>query len=133
MELLEFLSLPHRFRWSGVGGDDCTTFAATWIHRKWGFDPAAAYRGSYSSKEGADAILAQAGGLVPFAGKMLKPFGFQNTDTPQNGDVGVVRSPVGGDFAEVSAIRFGPLWAVLSPRGASAKLLQHVAAWRYSP
>jgi hypothetical protein len=132
MELIEFLSLPHRFRWGGVGGDDCTTFCASWILRRHGFDPAAAYRGTYASKEGADAVVDLAGGLAPFADKLLTPNGFARTDAPQDGDVGVVLAPVGSDFAEVSAIRFGPLWAVLGPRGASAKALQHVAAWRYS-
>lgn len=133
MELLEFLSLPHRFRWGGVGGDDCTTFCATWINRRWGFDPALNYRGSYTSKEGADAILSEAGGIVRFAEQILSPRKFLRTDTPHDGDVGIVLAPIGGELAEVSAIRFGPLWAVLGPRGASAKALQHVAAWRYSP
>lgn len=41
MNIKGFLSLPHRFRWGGVGGDDCMTFAASWMLHAVGVDPAA--------------------------------------------------------------------------------------------
>ncbi|MDW9891164.1 hypothetical protein GOC28_11990 [Sinorhizobium meliloti] len=131
MTLQEFLSLPHQFRWGGVGGDDCTTFCGTWLRESVGVDPAEAYRGTYSTAEGAHDILAQAGGLVAFAAAALAPLGFVRTVDLQDGDVGVVLAPAGmAGVKEVCAIRFGPLWALLAPSGVIAKKLDHVAAWR---
>lgn len=131
MTLQEFLSLPHQFRWGGVAGDDCTTFCGTWLRESVGVDPAAAYRGTYSTAEGAHDILARAGGLVAFAAAALEPLGFVRTVDLQDGDVGVVLAPAGmAEVKEVCAIRFGPLWALLAPSGVIAKKLDHVAAWR---
>lgn len=131
MDLHEFLALPHQFRWGGVAGDDCTTFCGTWLRECIGFDPAQAYRGSYSTADGAHEILERSGGLVSFAAAALEPMGFTRTDEPRDGDVGVVLAPAGIDkVKEVCAIRFGPLWAILAPSGVIAKKLSHVAAWR---
>ncbi|MDX0759812.1 hypothetical protein GOD80_26170 [Sinorhizobium medicae] len=131
MTLQEFLSLPHQFRWGGIAGDDCTTFCGTWLHESVGVDPAEAYRGTYSTAEGAHGILSQAGGLVAFAAAALEPLGFVRTADLQDGDVGVVLAPAGmAAVKEVCAIRFGPLWALLAPSGVIAKKLDHVAAWR---
>jgi len=134
MTLREFLALPHRFRWGGVGGDDCTTFCATWLQERTGIDPAESYRGTYASAEGARAILARAGGTTAFAAKALEPLGFRRIQHPEDGDVGVVTAPagVGHEISEICAIRFGPLWAVLGPSGVVAKRLNHVAAWRFT-
>lgn len=134
MTLQEFVALPHRFRWGGMGGDDCTTFCATWIQESIGIDPAASYRGTYASAAGANDILTRAGGLVAFAAKTLEPTGFKRIQHPQDGDVGVVQAPTGiGDgLVEVCAIKFGPLWLVLGPAGVVAKKLNHVAAWRFT-
>ncbi|WP_322884279.1 hypothetical protein U8C35_09515 [Sinorhizobium medicae] len=131
MTLQEFLALPHQFRWGGVAGDDCTTFCGTWLCESVGVDPAEAYRGTYSTAEGAHDILAQAGGLVSFAAHAPEPLGFVRTVCLQDGDVGVVLAPAGmAGVKEVCAIRFGPLWALLAPSGVIAKKLDHVAAWR---
>ncbi|UFX03428.1 hypothetical protein SmedWSM1115_07180 [Sinorhizobium medicae WSM1115] len=131
MTLQEFLALPHQFRWGGVAGDDCTTFCGTWLRESIGVDPAEAYRGTYSTAEGAHDILARAGGLVTFAADALEPLGFVHTVDLQDGDVGVVLAPAGMvGVKEVCAIRFGPLWALLAPSGVIAKKRDHVAAWR---
>ncbi|MBB6299898.1 DUF6950 family protein [Rhizobium leucaenae] len=134
MTLHEFLALPHRFRWGGVGGDDCTTFCATWISEQIGIDPAAHLRGTYRTEEGAHALLDAAGGLVPFMASHLEPIGFIRTDAPADGDVGVIDAPVGlsGETKEIGAIRFGPLWLALGPDGAKGKKLDFVAAWRFA-
>lgn len=133
MDLREFFSLPHRFVWGGVGGDDCTTFCSTWIMEKIGIDPAAEYRGQYHDGLGAFRIVTRAGGMVRFAAKALEPVGFVRIQNPEDGDVGVVRAPVGmaDDLKEICAIRFGPLWATLAPAGVVAKKLEFVAAWRH--
>lgn len=131
MNLQEFLALPHQFRWGGVAGDDCTTFCGTWLRESVGVDPAEAYRGTYSTSDGARDILTRAGGLVAFSAAALEPLGFARTEELQDGDVGVVLAPVGIDkVKEVCAIRFGPLWVILAPSGVIAKKLDHVAAWR---
>ncbi len=131
MILRHWLDLPHRFRWGGMGGDDCTTFCASWVAEVLGVDPAERLRGTYSTQEGAHAILNAAAGLVPFMASHLEPLGYQRVDAPQDGDVGVVLAPVGtdGDFREIGAIRFGPLWAVLGPHGVAARRLDPVAVW----
>ncbi|MDW9814298.1 hypothetical protein GOC60_05140 [Sinorhizobium meliloti] len=132
MTLHEFLTLPHRFRWGGMGGDDCTTFCGTWLQESVGVDPAEEYRGTYSTAKGAHDILTRAGGVVAFAAAALEPMGFKRVQYPQDGDVGVVKAPTGldGETKEICAIRFGPLWALLAPSGVVAKRLDHVAAWR---
>ncbi|MBO9194321.1 hypothetical protein J5277_09410 [Rhizobium sp. 16-449-1b] len=132
MTLHEFLALPHRFRWGGSSGDDCTMFCASWVEELTGTDPAADIRGTYRDAAGAHRIIDAAGGLVQFARGRLEPLGFVPTDAPVDGDLGVVRAPAGmGDgMTLVSAIRFGPLWAILAPAGVIARKLEHVAAWR---
>ncbi len=131
MTLKQWLDLPHRFRWGGVGGDDCTTFCASWVAEALGADPAERLRGTYATQEEAHAILVAAGGLVPFMTSHLQPLGYERIDAPQDGDIGAVLAPVGseGDFKEIGAVRFGPLWAVLGPHGVSARKLEHIAAW----
>jgi len=132
MTLHEFLALPHRFRWGGVGGDDCTTFCATWIAESIGIDPAEDLRGTYRTQEGAQAILDGAGGIVALIEGRL-PAGYVRTEAPVDGDIGVVRLPVAeGDIKEIGAIRFGPLWLVLAPAGVAAKKADFVAAWRFA-
>jgi hypothetical protein len=95
-------------------------------------DPAASLRGTYRTEEGAHALLDGAGGLVPFMAGHLEPIGFERTDDPQDGDVGAIRMPIGDETIEVGAIRFGPLWLVLSPGGVVGKKTDFVAAWRLS-
>ncbi|RDL51794.1 hypothetical protein BLJAPNOD_02935 [Ensifer sp. M14] len=134
MTLQEFAALPHRFRWGGMGGDDCTTFCATWLQESIGIDPAASYRGTYSTAKGAHDILTRAGGVVAFAAKTLEPLGFKRVQNPQDGDVGVVKAIAGmdGTISEICAIKFGPLWMMLGPSGVVAKQMNHVAAWRFT-
>jgi len=129
MTLHEFLRLPHRFVWGGVGGDDCTTFCARWIEAATGIDPAAQFRGTYCDAEGAARLLTTAGGLIQFADSHL---GLARTDDPQTGDVGVIVAPsaLDGEFKHIAAIRFGPLWATLSQAGVRARKAEFVAAWR---
>jgi len=135
MDIKGFLSLPHRFRWGGVGGDDCMTFCATWALRVIGVDPAAELRGAYRTKDEAHAILHAAGGPLAFMDGRLEPIGCQRVDTPQDGDIGLVRMLAGDTYdevrlTEVGAVRFGPLWASISPRGVVACRAEAVAIWR---
>jgi hypothetical protein len=132
MTLREWLDLPHRFRWGGMGGDDCLMFCASWVERVTGIDPVEDFRGTYSTAEEAEEIVSRYGGMTSLVDAVLTPIGLRRTDEPQTGDIGVVvaRVGLGGEMKEVGAIRFGPLWACLSPVGVVGKRLQHVAAWR---
>jgi hypothetical protein len=133
MTLHEFLALPHRFRWGGLTGDDCTTFCATWAAELTGVDPAEDLRGTYRDAEGAHGILSKAGGIIPFMAGRLATLGFKSTAAAADGDIGVVLAPVGvgEDFKEIGAIRFGPMWAMLAPAGVVARRVECVAAWRW--
>jgi hypothetical protein len=133
MDLREFLALPHLFGWGGVVGDDCTTWCASWVRERMGVDPAAALRGTYTNEFGAHRVIYLAGGLVALIGDRLSPLGFTRTDTPADGDICVVRAASfdGNTVSEISAIKFGPLWAMLSPGRVVAKKADLVAAWRF--
>jgi len=52
------------FEW---GANDCCLFAADWVARATGRDPAARYRGTYSSGIGAQRIIDKAGGVLELA------------------------------------------------------------------
>lgn len=135
MNIHEFLALPHRFRWGGMGGDDCMTFPATWAMESIGVDPAERWRGTYRTREDAEKIKDKLGGAVGALGGAFMAIGAVPTDNPQDGDVGVVVMLSGETIADskmtrVGAVRFGPLWAAISPAGVIAKKAECVAAWR---
>jgi hypothetical protein len=114
-----------------MGGDDCLMFCASWVEHVTGVDPVEHFRGTYGTAEEAEAIVARHGGMTGLVDAVLTPIGLCRTDEPQTGDIGVVIAQVGaaGEMREVGAIRFGPLWACLSPTGVVGKRMQHVAAW----
>lgn len=135
MTIHDFLALPHRFRWGGMGGDDCMTFAASWVLMCCGVDPACRLRGTYRTREEAHAIVAYYGGEEPFMAAHLEPIGCVRVGRPGDGDIGLAVMLAGEDPADVqmrlvAAVRFGPLWASISPGGAIARRAEHVAAWR---
>lgn len=134
MTLDEFLAQPHQFRWGGIAGDDCMTFCARWIGVAKGEDPIKHIRGMYSDAEGADRLIERSFGLVKLAANMLEVHGYQRTHSPVDGDVGIVQAMAGFEIdgvsvKEIGAIRFGPLWAAIGPRGVIAKKAVFVAAW----
>lgn len=136
MNIHEFLALPHRFRWGGIGGDDCFTFPASWCLHKIGVDPAQEFRGLYASKAEAHALITAYGDEVNFANRQLCSIGAQRIQSPSDGDVGIVRMMAGESASDmrsalVGAIRFGPLWASISPAGVRATKAEFVAAWRF--
>lgn len=137
MTLQEFMSLDHRFSWEGLGYVDgafennCFTFPATWIEMQTGVDVAAAYRGLCRNQADGEALVASHGGLVALAEKQLSTVGARRVQNPASGDVGVIAVPEGaGDIKHVGAIRFGPMWAFLSPARVVSKKAEFVAAWR---
>jgi hypothetical protein len=81
----------HRpFAW---GVHDCATFVADWVRALHGTDPLAAWRGSYDSEAGFDALVAPAGGLAGFVAGVATAQGFPSCPPAfvQRGDVALVR------------------------------------------
>lgn len=133
MTLEQYIRLPHRWQW---GFCDCTLFAADWVVEATGKDPGADLRGTYFDAIGAAAVVRAAGGVERLVGSKLAPLGFKRVQAPQDGDIGVVMAITGvgsegSEFKDIPAIKFGPLWAVMSARGAMVKHLDWTgSAWR---
>lgn len=136
MTVKEYCGLPHRWCWGGMGGDDCTTFVATWMIKHVGWDPAIHLRGTYSTKEEANAIVDAAGGIAALVASCVEPMGINRIQQPHDGDIGIVTAMTGFDadgaaVKDIPAIKFGPLWAVMSARGPMVKRLEWTGiAWR---
>ncbi|KJF73165.1 DUF6950 family protein [Agrobacterium arsenijevicii] len=138
MNIHAFLALPHRFRWGGMGGDDCFTFPASWCLDQTDIDPASEFRGAYRTRDEAHALIAAHGGEVAFAERQLSAVNAHRVQHPQDGDIGIVRMLAGENSSDmrltlVGAVRFGPLWASISPAGVRATQADFVAAWRFLP
>ncbi|MBX4870573.1 hypothetical protein HJA85_27000 [Rhizobium bangladeshense] len=135
MDIHHFLALPHRFRWGGVGGDDCMTFPASWALRCVGIDPAEDLRGTYRTRDEAHAIVESYGGELAFMDGHLLKIGAKRVQHPETGDIGLIRAMTGETAADrieakIGAIRFGPLWVCIHPAGIRATPAEHIAAWR---
>ncbi len=135
MDTHHFLALPHRFRWGGVGGDDCLTFPASWVHRVTDIDPAEEFRGQYRTREEAHQILEAYGGSLALMEHQLVPLKAKRVQDPGTGDIGLIKAMTGETFEDqaealIGAIRFGPLWACIHPSGVRATKAEFVAAWR---
>lgn len=134
--LREYLDSCRKWSWGGLGGEDCTTFAASWVDHVHGRDPASRLRGTYFTCEEANAIVDRAGGVTELVASCLEPMGFQRVQTPQDGDVGIVVAYTGFDadgaaVKKIPGICLGPLWAVMSARGPQVKKLEWTGvAWR---
>lgn len=87
------------------GEFDCCLFAADWVALCTGRDPAATWRGTYSTETEARALMDSAGGMSGLLDAVL-----HRSDDPA---VGILETPQG----EACAIRAGNLWAVLTPGG----------------
>lgn len=141
MTLHEFLAQNHRFGWGGQGVahsadpdqgiyNDCITFPASWVRERTGIDVVREYRGTYHDKDQADAIINAAGGLVKLADRQLALVAAKRVQEPRSGDVGVIVAPTGtAGQIMIGAIRFGPVWAFLTPGRVVAKQAECVAAW----
>ncbi|OHZ30857.1 hypothetical protein BBL07_22600 [Agrobacterium vitis] len=143
MNIHQFISAPHRFRWGGAGlraddrarGDDCMTFAAPWGFETTGVDPAEDLRGTYRDRVGAHAVMQSFGGPQSFMAAHLEPLGARRVQQYCDGDIGLCRMMAGESMEEVEmtlvgAVRFGPLWASISPAGVVVRQAECVAAWR---
>ncbi len=138
MDIQKFIRLPHRFRWGGVGGDDCMTFAATWVQHCLGVDPAAKLRGTYKTRLDALMIVDGFGGYTAFMDAHLLPLGclrLRGDEQVNTGDIGLVSMSTvdeagATEMATIAAIAFGPNWLTVGPTGIIAKRATRLKAWR---
>lgn len=135
MDIHRFLALPHRFRWGGVGGEDCMTFPARWALESIGVDPAEELRGTYRTRLEAHAIVDRFGGAVSFMDRHLIPIGAKRIQQPETGDIALIKAMTGEGYSdqqetEIGAIRFGPVWACIHPGGVRTMPAEFIAAWR---
>ena len=114
------------FQWGEL---DCALFAAGWAMQMTGIDPAADWRGKYSTEQGCARILKRHGGLLTLAANGAQRAGLISTETPSIGAIGVleVETARGRDLA--LAIYVGSFWSLLSPDGLLMVRADPVAAW----
>lgn len=124
--------LDRRWSWGVV---DCTMMVADWVRLEGLRDPAASFRGRYHDADTCHALIAAEGGFMPLIGFAMDECGFDRTQAPATGDVGLVnapfklsdRMPVVGT---ISAIRSGDRWVVRTLRGLQWWTFPTVTAWR---
>lgn len=139
MDIRDYVKLPVIFGWGGVGCEDCTTWCATYAQTITGLDPAADFRGTYSTETEAKALINRHGGLLHLAGPRLEQQGWKRVQTPESGDLAVIHAVAGFTdrdpyMTEIAAVRFGPLWTALGltgPCGVAPGRINHViGCWR---
>lgn len=128
MTLGEYLESQRGTVWQ-AGVNDCCTFPGDWV-RSWGRgDPMAAWRGTYSTDDEAEALVAAAGGLVVLWRQGLAGIATLAGDLAE-GDVGVIRAVApGGEAIEIGAIWTGRRWAFRVPAGLAFASADCVEAW----
>jgi hypothetical protein len=110
------------FAW---GCADCCTAACDVLAALFGVDPMARYRGRYSNRREAMAIIAAAGGWLPFAECAAEAAGLAPADDSHPGDIGVTAGP-----RRSLAVCVAPgAWAAKSPLGL-ALVAKVERAWR---
>jgi hypothetical protein len=138
MNVRDFLRVRTPFVWGGVAGEDCTTWCARYAELLTGEDPAADLRGTYHDRDGAVAVIAGHGGLIGTVAPRLQKSGWTRVSDAINGDMAVIEALAALDggapgMAQISALRFGPLWVAFGPHGpagVAASRVQMLACWR---
>lgn len=106
------------------GVADCCLLLGDWVIEARGIpDPVAAFRGTYDSAEGAQAILAENGGIQNLVSSIAASVGLTETVMPVDGDIGIAMLPGGG----TGAIMTRGSWAFRTPKGLVWSL---VLPWR---
>lgn len=95
-----------------LGVQDCCTLPSDWAVAAGFADPMATWRGAYSTAEGAQSFIADAGGLLALFERGFAAIPRREGE-PRRGDVGVIKI---GEF-EAGAIFADPRWAFVGERG----------------
>jgi len=111
------------FAW---GVNDCALFAADAIRAITGVDHAAIFRGLYDTREQAEAIVAQYGGLRPFVNYFLGPE--IDPKLARRGDIALITDAKG---REVLSVCLGASFTATGETGLKFfKIKDAVSAWR---
>lgn len=92
---------------------DCCTLPADWAVANGWPDPMAGYRGAYQTHDEAEAVVAEAGGLLALFSGGFARIAMPKCDHAAIGDIGLIMF---GDLA-TGAICTGGKWAFVSNRG----------------
>lgn len=89
MQIAEFVATEAQkpFRW---GETDCASTADRWINHNTGRSPLLEAGLIYRDEYEATAILIERGGFPIIVNRAMKRVGFQKTEAPQIGDVGLI-------------------------------------------
>lgn len=93
MTLPDYLASVARRRWEW-GKTDCLLMPADWVLAVRGVDPAADYRGAYTTERQALKAIRRAGGIEALVGRAMARCGFALTMERREGDVALVQVPV---------------------------------------
>lgn len=132
--VVEFLTAARVRPWKW-GTDDCCMTPADWVLAETGIDPAAEFRGAYHDEESCRRAIQEAGGFVQAVGYAMDAAGFERTQSPGMGDVGIVTAPIElrdtmPVVGAVGAIRCGRMWVCRSLRGLKYREFPLITAWR---
>lgn len=118
------------------GVHDCNLWPADWVVRCGHADPAAEWRGLYTTPLGAARLVEDAGGMTQLWCDAANGVGLVVTPRPLAGDVGLIevmtsdRDPL-AIFGRCGAICMGAgQWAVVSEHGLFMAQRPVIAAWR---
>lgn len=75
-----------------LGKMDCSLWAADWVKKRTGIDPAAAWRGAYSTEHEYARMLLAEGSLIRVVARAMKRVGAQRIEptAAQPGDIGII-------------------------------------------
>ncbi|MCK8780567.1 hypothetical protein M0654_11275 [Rhizobium sp. NTR19] len=113
--------------WSPGHKVDCCLCLAEWAIWQGHEDPAARFRGTYSSDEEFRQIIRQTG-VVPLLTECARSIGASPTQSPRRGDVGVIGSSRNA-LHQFGAIHDGRGWVVRQKQGFGRMSARVLAAW----
>lgn len=121
MTLSEYLLEAARLPWRD-GSHDCSAWPARW---------AGIPIPTYSTREAGEALIAEAGGLVPLWERWIADR-LERVEVPQLGDVGIIVAiDAERRVVDIGAICTGVRWAFLVPgHGLVSSSADHKAVWR---
>lgn len=114
------------FAWGKL---DCILFLADWSIERLATDPAAAYRGRYSTAAGAERIIRRAGGLTALVDLEFGAAGWAPVEAAAPGDIGVVHALTSSGPNLTGALFSGDRWVGLKPGGLIAGPATPAQVW----
>jgi hypothetical protein len=126
-------AVRQRFAW---GRHDCMLFAAGWAQCLTGQDPAAAWRGRYTSKDGAALMVAEAGSTGALMRSALARCGWVSVLEPVAGDIGLVLAtaptmlPTAAICVDGASDDSAAAWAMATARGVVIAPAEALQVWR---